>query len=284
MYRLTILSILILILILAGPAGAGDKVRVMSIDNCANQLILVLADRDQIVSLAKGGEVTTLPEIKSLAEGLPRNERSAEEIIRARPDVLFYGTWTGSTAMTVKRLGIRAVRLEPPRDVEQAKQQIVDIAKMLGHEERGRALAARIAHQQDDAAARRPETHLHGLVYRSGGYAYGADTLVDSIMQTAGIDNVAARLGQRLAGTIEMETVLMAAPQVLLDDQLRDRADPRIATDFLAHPALRRGLPQVARIQFPMAFWLCGGAATPIAIDTLSTLVDTHRATLEGRR
>lgn len=282
MYRLTILSILILSL--AGPAGAGDKVRVMSIDNCANQLILVLADRDQIVSLAKGGEVTTLPEIKALAEGLPRNERSAEEIIRARPDVLFYGTWTGSTAMTVKRLGIRAIRLEPPRDVEQAKQQIVDIAKMLGHEERGRALAARIAHQQEDAAARRPETHLHGLVYRSGGYAYGADTLVDSIMQTAGIDNVAARLGQRLAGTIEMETVLMAAPQVLLDDQLRDRADPRIATDFLAHPALRRGLPQVARIQFPMAFWLCGGAATPIAIDTLSTLVDTHRATLEGRR
>ena len=265
MLRLGVLSTLILAL--AAPAGAAEKPRVMSIDNCAIQLILALAERAQIVSLAKGGEVTTLAAIKALGEGLPRNERTAEEIIRARPDLLFYGTWTGSTAMTVKRLGIRAIRLEPPRDVEQAKRQIVEVATLLGQEARGRELAARIARQQAEAIARRPEARLNGLVYRSGGYAYGADTLVDSIMDSAGINNVAARLGQKLAGTIEMETVLMAAPQVLLDDQVRDRADPRIATDFLAHPALRRGLP-----------------ATPIAIDTLSTLVDAHRATLEGRR
>ncbi|WP_040566888.1 ABC transporter substrate-binding protein [Magnetospirillum molischianum] len=282
MFRLAILSVLILTW--GVPAWAGAKVRVMSIDNCANQLILVLADRDQIVSLAKGGDVSTLPAIKALAEGLPRNDRTAEEIIRARPDLLFYGTWTGSTAMTVKRLGIRAIRLEPPRDVAQAQRQIIEVATLLGQEERGRALAARVARGQDEAVARQSGTRLQGLVYRSGGYAYGADTLVDSIMDSAGIDNVAARLGQKLAGTIDMETVLMAAPQVLLDDQLRDRADPRIATDFLAHPALRRGLPDVARIQFPMAFWLCGGAATPIAIDALSALADAHRATLEGKQ
>jgi len=255
----------------------------MSIDNCANQMILTLADRDQIVSLAKGGEVTTLPEIQALATGVTRNQRSAEEIIAARPDLLFYGTWTGETAATVRRLGIRAVRFEPPRDVEAARRQVLEVARLLGQEERGRVLAERIAAQQAAALARRPESRWQGLVYRSGGYAYGADTLVDSIMATAGIDNVAARLGQRLAGTIEMETVLMAAPQILLDDQARDRSDPRIATDFLAHPALRRGLPDATRIQFPMAFWLCGGAATPRAIESLSSLLDAHRPAPEQR-
>ncbi|MTJ83875.1 MAG: ABC transporter substrate-binding protein [Telmatospirillum sp.] len=250
--------------------------RVMSIDQCANQYLLALADRDQILSLVKGGDETTLPFLMERSEGIPRNHRTVEEIIAERPDILLSGPWSEMTAALAKRFGIRIVRLDAPRAIASARRQITDVARMLGHEDRGQTIAGQIDRQLADAAGRPASQHLTGVVYRGGGYAYGSDTLVDSLMTTAGIDNVIARLGQKRAGTVEMEALITARPAILLDDQARDLRSPRIATDMLAHPALRRALPDVARIQFPMAYWLCGGATVPLAIDSLSGLVRTR--------
>ncbi|NFV78811.1 ABC transporter substrate-binding protein [Magnetospirillum aberrantis] len=258
--------------------------RVMSIDNCANQYLMALADREQIVSLAKGGDQTTLAFLSARVEGVPRNHRTVEEMVAARPDILLTGQWAMSAAKVAKHFGVRVVALEAPRDIAQARRQILDVAHLLGQEERGRALVADLDQSLAEAAARRKQHRTEGVVYRSGGYAYGADTLVDSIMDGAGIANVAARLGLRRAGNIDMETLLVARPQVMLDDQARDARDPRIATDFLAHPALRRGLPQATRIQFPMAYWLCGGEALPMAVSSLATLVSERDAKREDVR
>lgn len=279
--RATGLVMMVAAAVLAGRPAAADaqtRPRVMSIDNCANQYLLALADRDQIVSLAKGGDQTTLPFLAARAEGLTRNQRTVEEVVAARPDILLTGQWAVATAQVAQRFGVRVVRLDPPRDVVQARRQILDLAQILGQPERGHVLAAALDASLAQASARRTRQRTLGVVYRSGGYAYGADTLVDSIMDGAGIDNVAARLGLRRAGNIDLETLLLARPQVMLDDQARDRGDPRIATDFLAHPALRRGLPQAARIQFPMAYWLCGGEALPLAVDALARLVESRPA------
>lgn len=272
------------LLLLAGPSSAEPHPRVLSIDNCGNQYLLALADREQIISLAKGGDETTLPFLTERAEGIPRNQRSVEEIIAARPDILLSGPWSGMTASTAKKFGIRIVRLEAPRDIAAARRQVLDLGKLLGHEDRGRELAERMDRQLE-AARQRPQTaRVEGVVYRSGGYAYGAETLVDAIMTTAGIDNVAARLGRKQAGNIEMETLLLARPELLLDDQARDRKSPRIATDFLAHPALHRSMPDVARIQFPMAYWICGGASLPLAIESLASLAETRVSQREQRQ
>jgi iron complex transport system substrate-binding protein len=274
-----ILAALLTAAIITPMADAAERrPRVMSIDNCGGQYLLALADRDQIVSLPNGGDDTTLPFLLERSKGIPRNKRSVEEIIATRPDILLSGPWSGITAATAKSFGIRIVRVEAPRDIPAARKQILDLAKLLGHEERGRELAERIDRQTEAARQRPRSARMEGIVYRSGGYAYGTDTLVNSIMEVAGIDNIAARLGRSQAGTIEMETLLMAGPELLLDDHARDLRAPRIATDFLAHPALRRAMPDVARIQFPMAYWLCGGAAVPLAVDSLATLVEFRSA------
>jgi iron complex transport system substrate-binding protein len=274
-----ILAALLTAVIISPVAEAAEqRPRVMSIDNCGGQYLLAVADRDQIVSLPNGGDDTTLPFLLKRAEGIPRNKRSVEEIIAARPDILLSGPWSGITAATAKSFGIRIVRVEAPRDIPAARKQILDLAKLLGQEERGRELAERIDRQMEAARQRPQPARMQGIVYRSGGYAYGTDTLVNSIMETAGIDNVAAKLGHARAGNIELEALLIAAPELLLDDHARDLKAPRIATDFLDHPALRRAMPDVARIQFPMAYWLCGGAAVPLAVESLATLVETRVA------
>jgi iron complex transport system substrate-binding protein len=270
------------------PTSATDaaegRPRVMSIDNCGNHYLLALADREQILSLSPGGDETTLPFLMERAEGIPRNKRSVEEILATQPDILLSGPWSGVTAATAKAFGIRIIRLEAPKDIAAARKQILDLAKLLGHEDRGRELAVRIDRQLEVARKRPPSARMDGIVYRSGGYAYGTDTLINSIMETAGIDNVAAKLGRSQAGTIEMEALLMGKPELLLDDHARDVKSPRIATDFLTHPALHRALPDVARVQFPMAYWLCGGASVPLAVESLAELVETQVAAKESRQ
>ena len=262
-------------LAIPGTGYADPPRRVMSIEVCANQYVLALADREQIISLSKGADESRLSFLYERAKGIPMNRRTAEEVILAQPDLLFSGYWSRRTTAFLKRFGFNVMTIKPPRNLAQVKEQITEVARALGHEKRGWALVADIERQEaiarKSAGTRRPL----GAVYRAGGYSYGADTLVDSIMNAAGIENVSAKLGYRLGGQIPLEILLTGRPEVLLDDRSQ-LGRPRVATDLLDHPAIRRGLPKAKRIEFPIAYWICGGASVPTAIHSLAKAVATR--------
>ena len=68
-----------------------------------------------------------------------------------QPDLVLVGTWDRPlTQRMLRSLGFRVVGVDVVANLDAARAQIRDVAKLLGHPERGEALIARI-----DAAQRR---------------------------------------------------------------------------------------------------------------------------------
>ena len=265
----------ILVAALAAGAAAPAKAeppRVMSIEACANQYVLALADREQIISLAKGAEDPRTSFLHKKARGIPANQRSAEEVIAAGPDLVFTGPFSRRTREFLQRFDIRIVRTKRPKTLGELSAQIRRVAGILGHPERGERLASSIDGFAADTAAVPGGQRPTAVIYRGHGYSFGADTLVNAIMSAAGIDNIATKLGYERGGYVPLEILLVGKPDYLLDDTVRNPMRPRIGAQIIRHPALGRSLGKSGRIEFPVAFWLCGGEATPVAIDALAEI------------
>ena len=127
----------------AAPATA-EPPRVMSIEACANQYVLALADREQIISLAKGADDPRTSFLHEKARGIPANQRSAEEVIAADPDLVFTGPFSRRTREFLQRFHIRIVRTKRPKTLAELSAQIRRVAGILGHPERGERLASSI--------------------------------------------------------------------------------------------------------------------------------------------
>src|SRR5690606_36868552 len=83
-----------LLLAAAATADAAAKPRVASINLCADQLVLLLADAEQITTVSW---LAADPEESLLAPEARRhalNYGTAEELLRYAPDVVIAGTYT----------------------------------------------------------------------------------------------------------------------------------------------------------------------------------------------
>ncbi|MGE0154737.1 MAG: ABC transporter substrate-binding protein [Reyranellaceae bacterium] len=249
-------------LILAPPAvaqqAAGRPQRIVSINLCTDQLVLELADRERIVSVSVLASDPEFSAVADKARGLPANRGLAEEIVRLRPDLVLAHKYASRQAVAMlQRLGVRVVEIDLPQDLEAVEAQILAIAAAVGAEARGRAMVQDIRRRLaalPPAAEPRPTA----AIYEPSGYAFGADSLGDAILNAAGYDNLAAKLGIGGYARLGLETLLAAPPDILVvDDTAVDRRS--MAQEFLDHPALRRRFADGRRVAVPRRLWICGG-------------------------
>src|SRR3712207_1732913 len=140
---------------MAGAAQAKPE-RVASLNLCTDQLLLALADRNQIASLSRLAWDPSLSFMAEQAAGLPLNDSKAEAILFSRPDLVLTGTYGQQERIALlKRQGFEVLQLAPWQSLEDGRGQIRILAQRLGHPERGQALIARI-----DAALERAKNSV----------------------------------------------------------------------------------------------------------------------------
>ncbi|HXV73107.1 MAG TPA: ABC transporter substrate-binding protein, partial [Sphingomonadales bacterium] len=71
----------------AGLTGAAEKPRVVSLDSCADQLVLALADDAQIVALSPDAR-GAFSYFGERAAKFPRHREEADEILLLHPDIV----------------------------------------------------------------------------------------------------------------------------------------------------------------------------------------------------
>ena len=76
-------------------------------------------------------------------------------------------------------------------------------------------------------------------------------------MTLAGVRNVAAEQGLDRWGSLSMETLLRAAPELIVLTGYR-AAQPSLANTVLAHPALRRVRETRPTVTVRAPYWACG--------------------------
>ena len=260
--------------LLAGLAllpGAAESAgpRVVSINLCVDQLIVPLADPDQILGLSPYARDRQRSGVAEAAARFPLLSGTAEEVLALKPDLVLSGRFTKrATREILKSHGARLVELDAVRSLGEAKAQLREIGRLLGHPDRAEAAVARI-----EAAAERTRAvapgHLVVLPLQRRGWVAGAGTLLGSLLQEAGL--VPGIQGRGLGRFMTLEEIVARRPDLLVVSEAGESAEDQ-GSALLLHPALATLYPPERRIVLPDSLNLfCGGPALADALDRLAT-------------
>ncbi|OQW61418.1 MAG: hypothetical protein A4S17_09555 [Proteobacteria bacterium HN_bin10] len=234
------------------PAAQAEPRRVVSLDYCADQFVLALADRDEIAALSRGS-LREDSYFRDRARGVRQTRGTLEEVLALRPD-LVVRNWGGpwDAAEVYGRFGVPVLQVGDAPDFAAARADLIDAAAALGHAERGAALARDL-----DLRLARLSTQRGGapVMYLSaGGAVAGGGTMMDAVIAAAGGRNVRADAGWQV---LPLERLVQTPPSLValgFFDTERERLN---AWSPSRHPALRRALANARTIALPPAAIAC---------------------------
>lgn len=242
---------------------------------CTDQLAMLLADEDQLISVSHLARDERSSAMAEVAEDYPINHGRAEEVFLLAPDLVVTGVFSAAVASEMlERLGVRVVRFSPASSLEDVRAHILRMGAVLGREEAAAAMAARF---DADLARLRAEAAVRprAALYAPNGYSSGDRTLAGEILAAAGFDNIAAEIGFSAGGILPMEVLMMAQPDLVVTSE-RFPAASR-AEELFDHPALDGGAGGTApRTSHD---WVCG---TPFVLRAVAEMAEARRA-LEGQ-
>ena len=257
----------------APPVAAAALPTVASINVCADQHVLALADPQQILTVSW---LAADPEESLFAREAAQhvlNYGTAEELLKLGPDVVLAGAYTSPfTRAMLRRLGYRVVELMPEASVADIERNVRLVADVVGHSERGERLVAKLRVDVHALEQNRPAVKLTAVIVRPGGFTVGADSLANELLALAGLRNVAAEQGLDRWGSLSMEALLVSAPELIVLTGYRSD-QPSLANAVLEHPALARLGAKRRTVTVPSALWSCGLPASLAAAALLQQAV-----------
>ena len=254
---------------LLGPALA-DPARIVSINLCADALALSLAPA-RVVAVSELARDERLSPVAEQARRVAVTDGDAEAVLRLAPDLVMAGRFTTrATVALLKKLDVAVLELDTPTTLVATREQIRRVAGVLGVPARGEQLVARLDAALAGAADHPPQRPL-AAVYLPNGATAGGGSLIDELLEHAGLVNLADHLGIQRWGTLSLESLLLAAPDLLVVE--RKHPYPSLATGVLGHPALA-GL-KAETVVVPGQTWSCAG---PWLAEALERLAGARRA------
>lgn len=252
--------------------------RIVSLNSCLDAMLVHLADRGQIAALSHYARDARASTVADQARTLPYTGESAEEVIDLMPDLVLASQHSAlATRNALKRLHVPVQRFKVPKSIDESLGQVRELARLIGHPDRGEALVARIG---TAIAAARPAPgarRLTALIYQPNGFAAGPGTLVDEMMSVAGFDNVARRFGLKTWGNVGLERLLADPPQVLLVGVPAPGARSW-ADRVMSHPALKVISGRMRQVRLPERLLYCGG---PVMIETAAAMARARAQALK---
>lgn len=255
--------------IFLGTAAAAQP-SVVSINLCADQLLLNLADPEQILALSW---LAADPEEALLAERaaeFPANYGTAEEVIELGPDLVLAGTYSNSfTLDLLRRLGYPVVTIPPATSLEGIAVNLRTIGAAIGQPHRAEAQVAAMFAQIDGIHASRPADGPRVLIVRPGGYTLERDSLGAHLLARTRLVNAAEDVGIDRWGSLSLESLLRVRPDVIVIARYRE-TDRALANTFLDHPALALVRQTLPTATIHARDWACG---IPQSVETLIPLI-----------
>lgn len=250
--------------------------RVVSANLCTDQLVLALADPDQIVSLSPFSRDPSMSYLHEQAMQFPQNRGTAEDLVKLDADLVLVGSFDARyTRELLQRRGLAFLAVPPWGSHQQGLEQIRLVAKALGHVERGDALIGRIeaALQRLRAQSAGRSTQPTALIVSRRGFVYHAGPTAE-IIKAAGLTDLAASIGLPPSGYVTMEQLIALKPDFLIVSEKEIAAKDQ-GQAFLAHPALVDLWPQQRRLVAPGHLTICGGPSNVELIETMGGEIAT---------
>lgn len=194
--------------------------RVVSLDYCADQFVIGLADPDQILALSTHSR-REFSHYRDAAAQFPQVRAQAEDVILLAPDLVVrsYGGDARMLAL-LERAGINVVQIGYAEDFEGISGVVKAVAGALGQAERGDMRARALT------AVPQPPAGDRAVLYLTpGGTTSGPGTLIDSVLSAAGLENAVTVPGWH---TLPLEQLVLDPPALVVTaffDTSESRAD-----------------------------------------------------------
>lgn len=259
-----------------GAAHAAAPRRVVSINSCTDGMLLDLGDRSQIAALSRYAREAENLTVFERAKPYPITHESAEEIVDLRPDMVVASRHNAlATREALRKLNIRIETFGVPATVQESREQVVKMAKALGHPERGAAMVKRMDAAFAAAAPRPGMRRPAVLVFQSNGFTAGTETLVGELLARTGFENAAGRYGLKRWGNLRLEQLLADPPDLLIGG-VRMEGAPTWADRVGAHLALKSIAGRMHRAVVPEGLLFCGGSVFIPAVARLAAVRDRY--------
>jgi iron complex transport system substrate-binding protein len=262
-------SVLILV---SAPLFATDKPqRIVSIGLCTDQLLLILAEREQIASLSVWALDQNMSYMIDAVGDLPLNNSSVEEVIQHQPDLVVaskYAAW--DTAKFLRQLGYEVKQIPLARSIADIYSLLRQFGEWTGNQRRAESVIEQMQLELAEIQQRyagRPQKTV--MVYSPNGFTIGANTLENDLFTHAGYINLAATMGIEGFQPIALETLIAANPDVLQIDRNLSRADS-LATAYVEHPVLAKMIQHREYLDIPTRLRICAGPMITEAIDSMA--------------
>ncbi|MGE0233651.1 MAG: ABC transporter substrate-binding protein [Flavobacteriaceae bacterium] len=252
---------LCLSIIACAPAKAEPAQRIVSLNLCADLLLVDLVPPSRIAALSRNARNPSLnPEPEKMA-GFTLTGRTAEEALALDPDLVLAGAFAGRDAKAFLRgQGIPVVEVGIADTVEGIASVIRQTGEALGAPERAAVLIAAM-----ERPAPPPGERPKALNLQRRGFVAGRNTLMDDLMRRAGLENAAPFEGYRqfdAEGLMQLDAdiiVLSKAPGAPTDQ----------GEALLQHPALQAHFGEALNVVVPGNLTVCAGPHVARAVDIL---------------
>lgn len=287
MIKRTIFAGLLVFVIFAAFCGTalvaradGPPKRIVSFNLCADQLLLALADPAQIAGLSPYAVNPVLSVMTEKAAAFPRLDWDAESVVNLAPDLVLGGPSHRPIHAMLSAMGIRVVDVELIRNLADARRQAIELGQLVGHPERGEALARQLEQAEARLASVALKPPLTAEVIQREGYREGPASLASGMLSIAGLraperaSGAGGFMSASQGGFTSLEQLLTSGPDVLVLQDPPSEARDQGAL-FITHPALLTRYGTNRRIDFPERYTLCGGPPLVQGLDYLAQAIKT---------
>ena len=253
--------------------------RIVSLDLCADQLLIELVERNRIAAvthLAADPAVSAIPE---KARGIPITHGAAEDVLRYDPDLILAGPYgVSSTVSLLRRLNRNVVIVPLPSDLHGVRLAMRIVSAAVGERDKGEAMVAgfdrRVQQVASPSSARPPSA----VIYQVGGTVSGPGSLAEAMLVSAGFRNKADEYRLTRGGQVPLELLVAEPPDLLVLSSNAHEYRTAVA-DNLRNPVLRRLRQEHASLELPWQLWLCGTPRLADAIERLGQARQQLQAT-----
>ena len=244
--------------------------RIVSLDFCADQYVLKLADREQILAVSPDA-VRDFSYMREEAASVPTVRAIAEDVLILKPDLVVRSYGGGpNAAQFFERAGVPVLQVGWTSAVHGAGPNTIpqitrEVAAGLGQTERGEAL---IEEFQTRLEAIKNEASGKSTLYITpSGTTTGGNSLAHEMMLAAGLSNFTKTPGWH---SVPLEQLAYERPDLVAAAYFNAKTNHEHAWSASRHPMAKRELSENERVDLDGAWLSCGGWFMIEAIEALA--------------
>ena len=254
--------------------------RIVSLDFCADQYVLKLAERERILAVSPDAE-RDFSYMRERAAGLPTVRPVAEDVIVLKPDLVVRSYGGGPQAPVMfARASVPVHNVGWAEDFPAILRTIGETARALGSPDQGHAVAAEMLGRLAALNEHAPNDNRHGggpsadtdgtvrgadpggyppraaaLYMTPAGVTSGPGSLIHEMLTAAGLDNFQARPGWR---SIPLERLAYEQPDLIAAAFFGSPTNHPHGWSPARHPVARAQLAERAVVPIEGAWTACG--------------------------